>query len=417
MYIVETTATIMHYQEISQVVKWQLSSQNELNSLRLCANKRAREWLAQTRDNTESSDGVAGDTTEPLLEVAGFAAMKPKCEIHDDTIDESSPSYGPTQDSSSRPLLNPTDEALLLSFYASKIPHLIGPHASLPRCIRQPKVAATASLLFKRFYLSNSVMIYDPKSMSVASAFLAAKVEDCMLDIRYLELATKEMNAPVLMEEILKAEVHLLKGCDFDLLMFHPYKTVLACTEDLRVYLKSEKGRQLAVVDDGDGAAAKRLVAGEDLRPMHDMAIKICDDVIVSDIPLMYGPGEVGLAALMVANEDICNEPVSTSDENGEGMSLPRYTKIDMIGYIKSRFQDSTNEQVKVDSVAIESIVSRVTTLGTLIRESREGKHGCGNHNVDMEALKGVHKKLKKCRAWGQSGEKKKKKKRKAEES
>lgn len=408
----------MHYQEISQATKWQLSSQNELNSLRFCANKRAREWLAQTHD-AATSDGAEVDTTQqPLLEVSGFASTRSNCKILDGEIDESSSSYGATADAKSHALLNPTDESLLLSFYASKIPHLIGPRASLPRCIRQPKVAATACLLFKRFYLSNSVMMYDPKGMSVASAFLAAKIEDCMLDIRYLELATKEMNAPVSMEEILKAEVQLLKGCDFDLLMFHPYKTVLACTEDLRVYLKSERGKRLAVIDDGDGESSTRLVAGEDLRPMHDAAMKICDDVIVSDIPLLYGPGEVGLAALMVANEDICNEPVDASEnQNGEGSSHTKHAKIDMIGYIKSRFHDSTNEQqVKIDSAAIETIVSRVTSLGTKIRELREGKHGCGNHEVDMEALKGVHKKLKKCRAWGQS-EKKKKKKRKAGDS
>ena len=406
----------MHYQEISQATKWQLSSQNELNSLRFYANKRARDWLAQTHDAATSDE--TDTSQQPLLEVSGFASARTDSKIHEGEIDESSTSYGATTDSKSHPLLNPTDESLLLSFYASKIPHLIGPRASLPRCIRQPKVAATACLLFKRFYLSNSVMMYDPKSMSVASAFLAAKIEDCMLDIRYLELATKEMNAPVPMDDILKAEVQLLKGCDFDLLMFHPYKTVLACTEDLRVYLKSEKGKRLAVIDDGDGESTTRLVAGEDLRPMHDAAMKICDDVIVSDIPLLYGPGEVGLAALMVANEDICKEPVpSTENENAEGESHTKHAKIDMIGYIKSRFQDSTNEQqVKVDSAAIETIVARVTSLCTKIRELKEGKHGCGNHEVDMEALKGVHKKLKKCRAWGQS-EKTKKKKRKAEES
>jgi cyclin H len=67
----------------------------------------------------------------------------------------------------------------------------------LPRCKRDAKVAATASLLFRRFYLSNSVMMHDPKTMLAAAAFLAAKVEDCMLDVRYLEMGTKEMNAPV----------------------------------------------------------------------------------------------------------------------------------------------------------------------------------------------------------------------------
>ncbi|KAL3791495.1 hypothetical protein HJC23_011526 [Cyclotella cryptica] len=389
----------MHYHETTQATKWQLSSQNELNSLREHANRRAREWLALGSGQIEDGGGDEQQLTSVPFQVFGFAATRGErlslttAEAQDVPVvaDESSPSYGPTHNAINQPLLNPTDECLLLSFYASKIPNLIGPRATLPRCVRAPKVAATACLLFKRFYLSNSVMMYDPKCMSVAAAFLASKVEDCMLDVRYLELATKEMNAPVGMDDILKAEVQLLKGCDFDLLMFHPYKTVLACTEDLRV-------------------------VGEDLRPMHNAAMEICDDVIVSDIPLMYGPGEIGLAALMVANDYVCEEPIA---DNEEQTILSKHTKIDMIGYIQTRFQDSTNElHVKIDSTAIESLVARVTILSSKIRELKEGKHGCGNHNVDMESLKGVHKKLKKCRAWGQdsSGSKKKKKKRKADE-
>jgi hypothetical protein len=115
----------MHYQELSQATKWQMSSQNELNSLRLYANKRAREWPAQTHTNNDDVAATEGETSHsPLLQVFGFASTKSQCTFDDDTIDESSPSYGPTVDNHSHPLLNPTDESLLVSFYASKIPHL-----------------------------------------------------------------------------------------------------------------------------------------------------------------------------------------------------------------------------------------------------------------------------------------------------
>ena len=189
---------------------------------------------------------------------------------------------------------------------------------------------------------------------------------------------------------------------------------MLSCTEDLRVYLKSERGKGL--VDLEGKEEERRMVAREDLRPMHYMAMKICYDVIVSDVPLLFGPGEVGLSALMVANEYVCESSSAGIGEVAEAAeSTPKQTKIDIIGYIRSRFQDSSNDDIKIDSTAVESVVERVTRLGTIIRELKEGKHGCGNHNVDMESLKGVHKKLKKCRAWGLDG-KKKKKKRKAEE-
>lgn len=436
----------MHYEESSQATKWQLTSQLELNSLRERANRRARDALSADADDggdvkmedATTSDGADGDSQpaakNPLHVVYGFAESRgdrPKAAELDERADdeqlmgESDPGYGPTAASKSRggaALLGPADEASLIAFYCSKIPLLIGPHATLPRCKRDAKVAATACLLFRRFYLSNSVMVHDPKALLAAAAFLATKVEDCMILVGYLEMGTKEMNAPVPMNDILDAEIQLIQGIDFDLLVFSPYKTVLSYTEDLRTFLKTERGRGLITFPGQDGG--DRQLVGEDLRPMHDAAMKICDDVIVSDIPLSFAPGEVGLAALMVANEYVSSgggdgAPGNDDGNNdGEGSSSPQ---IDIMGYIQLRFQDSNEADVKVDAAAINAVSQRVSRLAKLVRELKEGKHGCGNYNVDMEALKGLNKKLKKCRAWGGASEKKegkkKKKKRKADVS
>jgi len=403
----------MLYEESSQAFKWQLSSQVELNSLRERANRRARDVLSR-------------EDAAPL-EVYGFADTRgdrPKSTTDDQVvqlISEDDPNYGPTKTSNARgsnALLTPSDETLLLSFYCSKIPLLIGPHATLPRCKRDAKVAATASLLFRRFYLSNSVMIHDPKTMLAAAAFLAAKVEDCMLDVRYLEMGTKEMNAPVPLTDILDAEIRLMKGIDFDLLVFSPYKTIVPIVEDLRTFLKSERGKGLVKWKEGE----ERQLEREDLRPVHDMAMKIVDDVIVSDIPLMYAPGEVGTAALVVANEDACNNQRKGNDEDGGGGGVEgdkvESPEIDIVGYVRSRFEDTDESGVVVDTAAIDALVERVSRLAQLIRELREGKHGCGNYNADMNELKGVNKKLKKCRAWGSSDkkDKKKRKRKQAEE-
>jgi len=403
----------MLYEESSQAFKWQLSSLVELNSLRERANRRARDVLSR-------------EDAAPL-EVYGFADTRgdrPKSTTDDQVVQlmsEHDPNYGPTKTSQARgstALLTPSDETLLLSFYCSKIPLLIGPHATLPRCKRDAKVAATASLLFRRFYLSNSVMIHDPKTMLAAAAFLAAKVEDCMLDVRYLEMGTKEMNAPVPLTDILDAEIRLMKGIDFDLLVFSPYKTIVPIVEDLRTFLKSERGKGLVKWKKGE----ERQLEREDLRPVHDMAMKIVDDVIVSDIPLMYAPGEVGTAALVVANEDVCNNQRKGNDEDGGGGGVEgdkvESPEIDIVGYVRSRFEDTDESGVVVDTAAIDALVERVSRLAQLIRELREGKHGCGNYNADMNELKGVNKKLKKCRAWGSSDkkDKKKRKRKQAEE-
>lgn len=423
----------MLYEESSQAIKWQLSSQAELNSLQERANRRARDVLSREEsdsaaaggEDTEMADANESQTAESSkssaaatnisLEAFGFAESrgdrtKTASANQDDNhtlMTEDDPNYGPTKTSSARgsnALLSPSDETALLSFYCSKIPLLIGPHAMLPRCKRDAKVSATASLLFRRFYLSNSVMMHDPKTMLAAAAFLAAKVEDCMLDVRYLEMGTKEMNAPVPVNDILDAEIKLIKGVDFDLLVFSPYKTILSITEDLRTYLKSERGRGLVKWNKGQ---QQRQLVGEDLRPTHDKAMKLTDDVIVSDIPLMYAPGEVGMASLIVANEDVCKES-NGGEKGGDKTESP---EIDIMGYVRSRFEDTDESGVVVDSAAIDAVVDRVTRLSQLVRELREGKHGCGNYDTDMAELKGLNKKLKKCRAWGSSSDSKKEKK------
>ena len=493
----------MYYGESSHANKWLLSSQAELNSLRERANRRARDALSRTPDaaaaaaaDDDNRGGVGvvvdgGDlpSKRPPCDVYGFdetrvARRRPKStessdenENDDDGVasyarplmDESDPDYGPSRTAGDDdggggggggdPLLTPADESTLVSFYCSKIPLLIGPRASLPRCRRDVKVASTACTFFRRFYLSNSVMVHDPRSMLAASAFLASKVEDCTISAECLEAGTGEMNAPVPVRDILDAEVRLVRGIDFELLVFSPYKTVLSYTEDLRTFLKTERGARLVTFpddgrDDGGGRGhghrrghhhhqggrgGRVELAGEDLRPMHDAAMKICDDVIVSDLPLMFAPGEVGLAALMIANEyvgivDAAERTTRGSDDNGDGDGAagggvdgeggphrgpPR---IDMIGYIRSRFQDATeSSDANVDEAAIDAVTRRVSTLGQLVRELREGKHGCGNYGLDMDELKGLNKKLKKCRAWGlpdkKEEKKKKKKKRKVEDA
>jgi cyclin H len=213
--------------------------------------------------------------------------------------------------------------------------------------------------------------------------FLLCLKQNYINNVGYLEEGTNKMNSPVTTAEIIPAEVILLSGINFELLCFHPYKAILAITEDLRTYLKSEKGRSLVQFSNG----SDRPIIGQDLKPMHDDAQSIVNDVIVSDISLLYTPGQIGLAALMVANEK------QKGKEN-----IPQ---IDLMGYLSHRFEDADIPRMR----------SLLQEIGTKLQELKEGKHGCANHKVDMLKLKGIHKKLKKCRIWGIKEKKKKKRK------
>uniref|UniRef100_A0A7S4JQ75 Cyclin C-terminal domain-containing protein n=1 Tax=Odontella aurita TaxID=265563 RepID=A0A7S4JQ75_9STRA len=405
------------YASSTQNEKW-LYTNDSLAEVRARANREARRALAAEPDGAASSSGneTGGDNgggggkgggAKPLVPArwyaSGYASARVSGEVdYDDGSGESGDPWESSPKRGAQALLTPEDEQQLIQFYTGKIHDLIGPAAMVPRLRRDEKVAATTAVLFRRFFLSNSVMVHDPKAIMVASAFLGSKVEDATADVRYLEEGTKLMQAPVPMQDIIDAEIHFLAGVNFELMCYHPYKTVLAYTEDLRTFLKSERGRLLATFPDG----ASRPVAGEDLRPMHDKARKIVLDAVLSDVSLLYSPGQIGLAAMMVANEELrANPPPSSA-------AVPY---IDLMGYVRARFEEQSEKEHAL-------LAERMGELSGMLRGLKEGKHGCGNHGIDMVKLKAVHKKLKKCRAWGVGSEggdskkKKKKKKRKAED-
>lgn len=354
--------------ESSQLQAW-IFTPETLDACRARANRVARKRLAERQ-----SDGDESTTkTTPTVECFARSFHQEQYKDEED---------GP-QETKGNPFLNPAEEALLVSFYASKLPTLIGPMAQVSRLRRESKIPATAVMLLRRFFLSNSVMMFDPKTIMVAAAFLASKVEDAMTDVRYLEEGTQKMNAPVTQSEIIPAEINLLSGINFELLCFHPYKAVLAITEDLRTYLKSDQGKHLVTFQNG----VVRPITGHDLKPMHDAAQLIVNDVIVSDIPLLYTPAQIGLAALMVANE--------------QQQSKEEVPQINLFGYLSQRFEQAEQK----------NMATLLDDLSVMLRGLKEGKYGCANHHVDMQVLKGIHKKLKKCRFWGAKEKKKKRKK------
>lgn len=372
------------YGDSSQQKDWIFSPQM-LEKCRKRANQEARLYLSKGEKSSFA----------PWFKFACGYSKNPDAQMDLDA---------PEMTSSGHPYISPEEEQLLISFYVAKVPSLIGPFAQNPYLRREVKVTATAALLFRRFFLSNSVMLHDPKHILVSAAFMATKVEDCLTQAHHLEEGTKLMNSHVTKDEILKAEFPLLGGIDCDLLCFHSYKVVLAFTEDLRTFLKTKEGRTLATFANGED----RPIVGQDLSPMHNEARKLVDDVVVSDIPLLYSPGQIGLAALMVRHNlwhDCAHEECSRLNFfvcfqlANENINKPDVPKIDFQGYVHFRFKGQNHA----------SVTSNVKTLCEMLKGLKEGKYGCGNHKVDLVKLKAVHKKLKKCRA-----SEKKKKKRKA---
>ena len=74
--------------------------------------------------------------------------------------------------------ISPADQETLVHFHAHQIQKLIGPNAIFPSLKRGASVLSTAIMLFRKFYLSNSVIDFHPRSIAAASALLAVKA-DC----------------------------------------------------------------------------------------------------------------------------------------------------------------------------------------------------------------------------------------------
>ena len=74
--------------------------------------------------------------------------------------------------------ISPEDQETLVHFHAHQIQKLIGPNAIFPMLKRGASVLSTAIMLFRKFYLSNSVIDFHPRNIAAASALLAVKT-DC----------------------------------------------------------------------------------------------------------------------------------------------------------------------------------------------------------------------------------------------
>jgi cyclin H len=80
--------------------------------------------------------------------------------------------------------LEPEVQESMIQFHAHQIQTLVGPTALLKELRTSVTVLSTAIAFFRRFYLSNSVLLINPRKMAAACAFFAAKVEEEKIEVR-----------------------------------------------------------------------------------------------------------------------------------------------------------------------------------------------------------------------------------------
>jgi len=281
----------------------------------------------------------------------------------------------------------PDDQSVLIHFHAHQIQKLIGPNAIFPMLKRGASVVSTAIMLFRKFYLSNSVIDFHPRNIAAASALLAVKT-DCErnLPIDVLSQATLvvEMRAQndtllldelraVTIREIEEAERVLLEGCDYRLRSHHPYGAIKVLASDVTsFFLKSQE--QSAVSehlhalnnssDSGNVNASPRSVMCEHsthhrhldshtgLDLLCERALSIAQSALVySDINFLFPPGQIAFAAVALALD---SHAYSNDDES---FILNRLgTK--MREYMCARFSQKSEEEILEYEEEVSKIIA-----------------------------------------------------------
>ncbi|KAF9429970.1 hypothetical protein BGZ94_008838 [Podila epigama] len=162
-------------------------------------------------------------------------------------------------------------ELALLGFYERKIVQIF-------RFWKLPSYAtATAIAFMKRFFLENTAMDYHPKDVMLTCMFLARKTENFLMSIEDFYAVLKSSAASP--EAILNLEFLVCKNIRFHFTIHHPYRPCLGFFYDMQ-----------AVTDNI-----------EKLQKVYDVALKLIDTSLYTDLCFLYQPSQIALAALRIA--------------------------------------------------------------------------------------------------------------------
>ena len=188
--------------------------------------------------------------------------------------------------------VTPADEAVLLQYFGYMIQDSCGQRSeSIKRGLH---VQATALTFFQRFFLSNSMLDFDPKVVLMACMFLAGKTE-----YEYILLSElKDVFGEKFGRQIIELEGQsLLPGLAFHLKTFHPYNPYFGLVNGLESVNQVKK---LGLTPDH----LQRLVA---------MGQETIDLLLVTDVPLLHPPARIAYAVLVVCAAELqVQAPVET---------------------------------------------------------------------------------------------------------
>jgi cyclin H len=250
-------------------------------------------------------------------------------------------------------LISPLEEAGLLRHYQEKIV-AVAVNLKLPK-----KVLSTSINFLKRFYVRRSCFEYDPQQMVLVCLYLACKVEDC-----YISAAELGRLVGVPADLFLKLELVLLQGIEFDLQVHSLYRAVEGCLLDFTQWIQN------VAANDNDEASK---IVKDDHDGIKAAANLEADRLLLSDAPLLFTPGQIGLTAL----------------HSGVLKTHPEYCKDQFKNYLEHVGKDHHDDSDDAKAVVGE-LAKAIEAVESVVNEAGE--------SLQHEEVVGIDKKLKSFR-------------------
>ena len=181
-------------------------------------------------------------------------------------------------------LLTLEEETKYINFYCKNI-------IETANFFRMPtQVKATAVSFFRKFYLVHSTMEYHPKNIMYTCVFLAAKSENYFISINSFTKALRNTEN----KDILDLEFTVLEALHFTLLVHHAFRPLYGFYLDFQAVLLHPEPRI-------------RGLTNERLAALLDRGKEwIMEKALLSDIPFLYTPPQVALAAAYAVDKEVC---------------------------------------------------------------------------------------------------------------
>ncbi|CAO3659987.1 unnamed protein product [Umbelopsis ramanniana] len=254
--------------------------------------------------------------------------------------------------------LNVDEELSLCIFYESRL-------QTMCKMVKLPDVVMyTAVMYMKRFFLNNTVMDYHPKDVLYTCLFLATKAENERLSI---DEFCQKLRVPSA-DSVLNLEFIVSQGLKFEYCIYHPYRAAYGLYLDLQSVITEMKS----------------------LKSLYNKAQAIISKLVLTDVPFVYQPSQIALAAFMVADseptiEESINRYIDLRFADQRAMLI---TIKDDIANVLNKFKLVTTDEAKTIDRRLRSCANPAKNPDSSIYKKRQAEREKADEEKRIKKLK-----------------------------